>query len=120
MTDTQFTPLGEHPLLPKSTRHFRDGRDLPSATDKRPYRMPAECGPVVRIVGGRCRQVLDLLREGPVFCASPVRLSYAVQKLREQGFRIETRRFTDTRDGFIFGIYILSECVDPVPSEVSK
>lgn len=58
----------------------------------------------------RQRQVLDLLMRGPVYCASPVRLSDTVFLLkRECGLDVHTEFYpgdTDTGSG-AYGVYFL-------------
>jgi len=50
------------------------------------------------LIGKRLRQVLEALQKGPIFCASPVRLSDAVLILRrDYGVRIETETTQDGR-----------------------
>lgn len=50
------------------------------------------------LIGKRLRQVLEALQKGPIFCASPVRLSDAVLILRrDYGVRIETQTTQDGR-----------------------
>lgn len=69
--------------------------------------------------GGECstalqkrdRQVAEALIEGPLFCASPVRVSDSVLRLRrDHGLPVETEFFSE-RDGdesLTFGVYYLS------------
>ena len=70
----------------------------------------------------RLRQVLDLLRAGPVYCASPVRLSDIVHILkRDHGILVETTMYPgdpDTGAGS-YGVYSLLSTVYPEPVEVA-
>jgi hypothetical protein len=59
----------------------------------------------------RNRQVLDAISAGPLFCASPVRVSHSVMCLRRDfGLPIEIEVFTES-DGdekLTFGVYYLA------------
>ncbi|AZQ69497.1 hypothetical protein EF888_21500 [Silicimonas algicola] len=70
----------------------------------------------------RLRQVLDLLRAGPVYCASPVRLSDIVHILkRDQAIKVETTMYPGDPDtgASSYGVYSLLSTVDPEPLEVA-
>lgn len=72
------------------------------------------------ILSKRDRQVLQAIIEGPVYCASPIRLSDSVLRLRrDHGVPIETETFTE-RDGEVltFGVYFLTANVRLAPSLV--
>jgi hypothetical protein len=65
----------------------------------------------------RQRQILDLLRAGPVYAASPVRISDIVHILkRDIGLHVETVRFPGdpTTGSGSFGVYYLRSSVTPV------
>jgi hypothetical protein len=65
----------------------------------------------------RQRQILDLLRAGPVYAASPVRISDIVHVLkRDIGLDVETVRYPgDPATGSgSFGVYFLRSSVTPV------
>ena len=63
------------------------------------------------------RQVVDALRSGPVFAASPVRISDRVLILRrDYGIEIETLMIYPA-DGGRYGIYRLVSCVTPIADE---
>lgn len=72
------------------------------------------------LVGKRDRQVLDAIIATPVFCASPVRVSDSVLRLRrDHGLPIETETFTE-RDGdetLNFGAYYMDADVQLAPSK---
>ena len=64
-------------------------RDLEPKRDKGTYELDGE---TQIVVSKRWREMLETLRVGPVYCASPVRLSDAVCVLRrEYGVAIETQ-----------------------------
>ncbi len=68
-------------------------------------------------------QVIELLRQAPVYCASPVRISDIVFLLKtEDGIEIETLRFPGdpTRGIGPFGVYVLRSDIRPaVEAEVA-
>jgi hypothetical protein len=66
----------------------------------------------------RKRQVIELLMRGPVYCASPVRLSDIVFILREEiGLDVETRMYPgDAETGAgAYGVYFLRSKVSAAP-----
>ncbi|WP_170766480.1 hypothetical protein [Ruegeria lacuscaerulensis] len=66
------------------------------------------------------RRVLEALIKGPMYCASPCRLSHYVQMLRdEQGLNIETEWYSnDARTGRErFGVYVLKDKVTLIDSQ---
>jgi hypothetical protein len=71
----------------------------------------------------RQRQVMDLLMAGPVYCASPVRLSDVVHVLkREIGIEVETRFYTGNKETGTgdYGIcFLISKVHRMAPSEVA-
>ncbi|WP_073333838.1 hypothetical protein [Wenxinia saemankumensis] len=72
------------------------------------------------VLSKRNRQVLDALRQGPVYCASPVRLSDKVLILkRDYGLDIETIRIDGDEEGR-FGVYRLVSAVRLVRDATKK
>ncbi len=66
------------------------------------------------ILSKRDGQVAQAIMDGPVFCASPVRVGDSVLRLRrDYGLPIETARYeeTDGDERLHFGIYVLTEPV---------
>lgn len=99
---------------PKNVRRIYRVADLPQ--DRRPatYTIAnAGSDPINLTLDKRQRQVLDALMIGPVYSASPVRISDMVLLLREAGVDIETLRFDgDPGTGAgRFGIYVLRSAV---------
>ena len=89
--------------------------DLPQERDKAPYEISnAGEKPKVAILQKRQRQIVDLLINGPVYCASPVRISDVVHILkREVGLRVDTTMYPgnpETGAGD-YGIYTLISTV---------
>lgn len=89
--------------------------DLPKHRAPAHYLIADEHGePTKILLSKRRRQVLDLLRQGPVFCASPVRLSDMVSLLKhENGVDIETKDYPgDVETGAgTYGVYFLRSTV---------
>ena len=108
-------------IPPHNTTRVMRLADLPQ--DRRPaqYRVQHADKAKVHTFSKRLRQVLDLLRRGPVFCASPVRISQAVMELREDyGFNIETKRYPGNpiTGAGSYGVYELLtevELIDRLP-----
>ena len=69
------TPIGAHRILKR--------RDLPQTKIPTKYRVTVGGKTTTHVFKKRVRQMLEALQMGPVYCASPVRLSPAVQTLRE-------------------------------------
>lgn len=76
--------------------------------------------PFTAVFCKRQRQALDLLMRGPVYCASPVRLSDIVFILkRERGLDIHTEHYpgdSDTGSG-AYGVYFLRSKVRRIGQE---
>lgn len=86
--------------------------DLPKSRTPAGYKWHDEAGSECATnLEKRDRQFFEALQQGPIFCASPVRLSDAVLRLRrEHGLPVETEFFTE-RDGdeaLTFGVYHLT------------
>jgi len=79
--------------------------------------------PLTATLDKRRRQILDLLMQGPVHCASPIRISDIVHNLkREIGLDVETKMFPgDTTIGAgAFDVYFLKSRVHRVqPNQVA-
>lgn len=68
----------------KQIRFIRTRADLPATRAVFTYNATTSTGETLTFsVSKRLRQVLEALRAGPIYCASPVRLSQAVLELRE-------------------------------------
>lgn len=96
--------------------------DLPNARNLAAYTWLSNDGEEsLTIVAKRDRQVLDAIIDSPVFCASPVRVSDSVLRLRrDHGLPIETETFSE-RDGdesLTFGAYYLAADVRLASSSV--
>lgn len=119
-----MTEKTNHLKPPQNTRRIWRVADLPSNRDDGWYEILNENEPPRHVLlRKRQRQVIDLLRSGPVYCASPVRLSDIVHVLkREAGLRVHTEYFPgDTETGAgTYGVYTLISKVRPiVPQEVA-
>ena len=111
---------------PPNARRIWRVADLPIDRASAKYELTnGEDKPTVVSLCKRKRQVVDLLNEGPVYCASPVRISDVVHILkREVGLEVEAQFFTgDPATGVgDFGIYFLETlitCLADQPSEVA-
>ncbi|MEQ8898657.1 MAG: hypothetical protein RID23_16345 [Roseovarius sp.] len=109
---------------PTSTKRIMCVADLPSYRDMAQYSVQNEDGQeAVYTLSKRQRQVMDLLLAGPVYCASPVRLSDVVHILkREIDIEVETRFYPGDKEtgSGDYGVYFLTSKVRPVePSEVA-
>ncbi|ETX13270.1 hypothetical protein OCH239_12580 [Roseivivax halodurans JCM 10272] len=82
----------ETAIPPANTRRIWRVADLPSDRVAATYAVQHGDGSVTHhILSKRRRQVMDLLIEAPVYCASPVRISDIVHLLkRETGVAIHT------------------------------
>lgn len=108
MTEIKTTP-------PANARRIMRGADLPHDRDLAFYELRNGDGkPFIAGLSKRQRQVMDLLIAGPVYCASPVRLSDVVHILkREIGLEVSTEFYpgdkaTGSGD---YGVYFLKTCV---------
>jgi len=100
-----------------TARHIWGKKDLPQDRVPWVYEIQNEEGKAQRIIlKNRNRQVLDALNRGPIFAASPVRLSDIVMILRHSyGVEIETHMFSaNDGSGGVFGIYELISRVKPI------
>jgi len=100
-----------------NARHIWGKKDLPQDRAPWVYEIQNEEGKAQRIIlKNRNRQVLDALNRGPIFAASPVRLSDIVMILRHSyGVEIETHMFSaNDGSGGVFGIYELISRVKPI------
>lgn len=92
--------------------------DLPDTRIPQDYKITkADLSTRGAVLSKRKRQVIEALRIGPIYCASPVRLSDVVHILkREHQINIATDTFTDHADGetATFGVYRLVDTVTPV------
>lgn len=99
----------------KDTLRIMRVTDLPQARDQAMYQIQnGDQKPRVVTLEKRKRQIMDLLMQGPVYCASPVRISDVVHILkREVGLDVETRFYpgdkaTGSGD---YGVYFLKSQV---------
>ena len=96
---------------PTNTQRVMRVADLPQGREQKAYILARGGGAETKIsVMKRKRQVLDLLMQGPVYCASPVRISDVVHILkRDTGLEVETKFFPG--DPVVgsgnYGVYIL-------------
>jgi len=100
---------------PKNTQRIMCVADLPQARSERRFEIQnGSEKPSVFTLKDRKRQITELLLNGPVYCASPVRISDVVHILkREIGLEVETRFYpgdkaTGTGD---YGVYFLNSKV---------
>lgn len=100
---------------PKNSQRIWRVADLPQARAAQSYRFTNTDGSEIKVLlANRRRQVLELLLKGPVYCASPVRLSDIVHVLkRENGLEVHTEFYPgDTETGAgIYGVYFLKSRV---------
>ena len=103
---------------PASTQRIWRVADLPNDRAPARYMIADENGkPTTVLLSKRRRQVMDLLKQGPVYCASPVRISDIVHLLkRETGVVVDTEYYPgDTETGAgTYGVYFLRSTVTPI------
>lgn len=109
---------------PANAQRIARVADLPQNRDEAQYGVTNGAMPEkVYTLRKRQRQVMDLLMAGPVYCASPVRLSDVVHILkREIGIEVETRFYPGDKEtgSGDYGIYFLqSEVRRVLRSEVA-
>lgn len=95
---------------PKNARRIMRVADLPPLRDMAEYEVTNGDEPRKVSLRKRQRQVVDLLMLGPVYCASPVRISDMVHILkREHGIDIETEMFPgdEVTGTGSYGVYFL-------------
>jgi len=109
---------------PKDAQRIWRVSDLPKNRNPAWYAITHENGKTeTYVLDKRRRQVIDLLVRGPVYCASPVRLSDIVHVLkRETGLNVHTEFYAgdpDTGTG-AYGVYFLLSVVERIDgSEVA-
>ncbi|RYH08828.1 hypothetical protein [Tropicimonas sp. IMCC6043] len=106
---------------PKNAQRILSWADLPPAADSATYELISTTGETrtVTLKGGN-RRVLEGLMRGPLYCASPVRVSDRVMVLkRDHGVTIRTEVFESdgTTECERFGIYFLDDEVRGVGFE---
>lgn len=103
---------------PPNARHIWSRKGLPAGREPLAVRVESEGNkPRVITLQKTQRQVAMALRDGPIYCASPIRLSDIVFPLkREHRLDIETKMFSSEDDG-VFGIYILKSRITPMTAE---
>lgn len=84
-------------------------RDLPQTRNPAKYTWRDDEGTAQNTrLSKRDRQILEALLEGPIYCASPLRISDSVLRLRrDHGLPVKTEVFSE-RDGeeaLTFGVY---------------
>jgi hypothetical protein len=103
---------------PNNARRIWRVADLPQDRGPATYLIRSGDAPPRKVtLDKRQRQILDLLRAGPVFAASPVRISDIVHVLkRDIELEVETARYPgDPATGSgSFGVYFLRSSVTPV------
>lgn len=115
------------PSIKKETSRMKN--DKPPSNSQRVHRvadLPPERGPTTYVIVNndedpktmtlqkRKRQIMDLLLQGPVYCASPVRISDIIHILkREIGLDVETKFYAgDKATGSgDYGVYFLKSRV---------
>ena len=100
-----------------TARHIWGKKDLPQDRAPWVYEIHNEEGKAQRIIlKNRTRQTIDALNRGPIFAASPVRLSNSIMILRrDYGVEIETHIFSaNDGSGGSYGIYELTSRVKPI------
>ena len=115
--------MNEQKSPPANAQRIWRVADLPKGRSPATYVVCNEGQPPASVtLQKRLRQVLDLLRAGPVYCASPVRISDIVHILkRDYGILVETTMYPgdpDTGAGS-YGVYSLLSTVYPEPVEVA-
>jgi hypothetical protein len=108
-------------IPPSSTQRIWRVADLPRSRGAAKYRIEDGNGQGgIVTLSKRRRQVMDLLMQGPVYCASPVRISDIVHLLkRETGVEVDTEYYPgdkETGDG-TYGVYLLRSTVTRVERE---
>ncbi len=116
-----YQPMTPAEIRQKGQRITRRS-DLPQARGLAAYIWnDPDVGEVRTIVSKRDRQVLDAIIKSPVFCASPIRVSDSVLRLRrDHGVPVLREDYTE-QDGdetLNFGIYHLGANVQLAPSKV--
>jgi len=101
----------DHKNPPPNAQRVRCADDLPQTRGAAKYAIHTPDGKTVtQTLCKRRRQVLELLMRGPVFCASPVRISDVVFVLKtKNGLDIETETYPGdpTLGTGDFGVYFL-------------
>lgn len=102
-------------IPPQNARWIISNRDLPQQYQPAQFKVTKQDGRAFDlVVSKRKRQVLEALMKGPLYCASPIRLSDNVLLLRnEYDVAIATDFYTDDSGPISthFGIYTLTDCV---------
>ena len=96
--------------LPTNAQRINRVRDLPDTRSPAVYLVAnGDEKPARKQLTKRQRQVTEALMDGPIYCASFIRLSDTVLILRERGIDIETEMFRGNpgTDTFKFGVYRL-------------
>lgn len=103
---------------PKNTQRITRWRDLPSLSTPATYEVQSPDGDSRKVfLKAGNRRVLEGLRKGPLYCASPVRLSDRVLILkRDYGLNIRTEIYDTDRatDSERFGVYFLDDRVSAI------
>lgn len=102
-------------IPPSNTRWIFSNRDLPQEIAPAMFAIEQTDGSLHHAtVSKRLRQVLETLIISPVYCASPIRLSYYVDVLRDtHGLKIETLWFSNNDRSIKtrYGVYVLRDVV---------
>ena len=110
-------------LPPKNARRIWRVADLPPRRGVAWYSVETNNGTEqAHLLSKRRRQIMDLLMCGPVYCASPVRISDVVHILkRETGIEVETEYYPgDEKTGSgTYGVYFLKSKVRRVVQGVA-
>lgn len=117
MTDNKQIPLGKQRSFASSPKVILSKQDLQLQTTSAIYEVTTALSVQRVTVDGMNRRVLETLRIGPIFAASPVRLSAAVCRLRKMGVDIETERLQTACWPEWAGAYFLNCSVEFISSE---
>ncbi|MCE6959999.1 hypothetical protein LAZ40_13305 [Cereibacter sphaeroides] len=113
--------FSHHNAPPPDAQRVRSVADLPPHRAPARYRIRQADGSTRDVLlNKRHRQVLDLLRRGPVFAASPLRISDAVRELRTDfGVEIHTEMYRGDRASGAgdYGVYFLRCAIGAVAEE---
>lgn len=103
---------------PRNTKRIARVADLPQERGKASYEIQnGDQKPKTVTLCKRQRQVLDLLIDAPVYCASPVRISDVVHIMkREISLDVDTEMYpgADVVGSGSYGVYFLKSRVRPL------
>lgn len=107
-----------------NARWIMGAHDLKQNHFKARFRVTKECGKTFELVlSKRKRQILEALMKGPIYAASPIRISDIVMLLRrDHDVKIATDRHADDTGPMTahYGIYFLTDQVDYLGEETGE